>query len=447
MDALSKPRTYAVLAGVLALLAALYLVRIHRWGKDLSPGTSYSHSEILAPDESYKGVMADVLPEGRHFLNPFVWSYEVQPMISAPGGKVLVLTRMFDAPIPPERLAAGDFLAQDGERCIVADVLRPGNYYLNPEEYEVISYEEGVGQTSYHYNQDPKRSTAITFPARDGNVTSMDCTVEWEVSPDHIPELVAEFGPLENAERNVIDQQAKKISRDRGLNYGAQDFLEGEKREKFQGDFTEELKKVCAKQNVLIRSAFIRDIIIPEAFLKQQRDKQIAIETKTTTVARQETQEAENEVAREKGMIAQAVTLVEADTKRLVAGVGQERENVASEVEAQVKELQSSFAVKTAKLDAERTRATGDAKNAAVKLKETATSGIHKMKLEVFQNDGAAYLRYTLADQLNKDVILRLFHSGPGTFWTNLGDKNMTLMLPAPGATAPPADAKTTPDK
>jgi hypothetical protein len=60
------------------------------------------------------------------------------------------------------------------------------------------------------------------------------------------------------------------------------------------------------------------------------------------------------------------------------------------------------------------------------------------MKLEVFQNDGNAYLRYTMADQLNKDVILRLFHSGPGTFWTNMGDKNMTLMLPAPGATTPP---------
>ena len=110
--------------------------------------------------------------------------------------------------------------------------------------------------------------------------------------------------------------------------------------------------------------------------------------------------------------------------------------------------MDASYAAKMAKLDAERTRVTGDAKNDATKLKETAISGIHKMKLEVFQNDGNAYLRYTLADQLNKDVVLRLFHSGAGTFWTNLSDKNMTLMLPTPGATAPPpADAKTTPDK
>ncbi len=270
----------------------------------------------------------------------------------------------------------------------------------------------------------------------------MDCTIEWEVSPTHIPDLVAEFGPLDNVERNVIDQQARKISRDRGFNYGAQDFLEGEKREKFQEDFTKELEKVCEKENVLIRSAFIRNIVIPDAFLKQQRDKQIAVETRTTTEARQETQETDNQVAQEKSMIDQAETEVRAETKRLVAGIDQERENALSEVEAQVKALDASYAAKTAQLDAERTRVTGDAKNDATKLKETATSGIHKMKLEVFQNDGNAYLRYTLADQLNKDVILRLFHSGPGTFWTNLGDKNMTLMLPVP-----PADAKPTPDK
>ncbi len=160
MDALSKPRTYAILVGVIVVLAVVfypgglfdwifsrvevppghYLVRIHRWGKDLAPGTSYSDGEILAPDESYKGVMVDVLPEGRYFLNPFIWSYEVQPMIDVPAGKVLVLTRMYGQAIPPDRLAAGDFLARDDgqgvvERGIVAEVLRPGKYRLNPYAY------------------------------------------------------------------------------------------------------------------------------------------------------------------------------------------------------------------------------------------------------------------------------------------------------------------------
>jgi len=33
---------------------------------------------------------------------------------------------------------------------------------------------------------------------------------------------------------------------------------------------------------------------------------------------------------------------------------------------------------------------------------------------------------------------LRLFQAGPGTFWTNLGDKTMNLFLPAPSG----SDAK-----
>ena len=42
------------------------------------------------------------------------------------------------------------------------------------------------------------------------------------------------------------------------------------------------------------------------------------------------------------------------------------------------------------------------------------------MKLDAFRNDGNAYLRYTLAKELNPKVVLRLFHAGPGTFWTDL---------------------------
>ena len=400
-------------------------------------GDKPANGEILVDSDAEQGIRRQVLPPGRYRINPYGYKVEAVPAVEVKAGMVGARRRLLG------KDGSSRFAEKDSnEKGILREVLQPGTYYLNPKEYEVIPYEEGIEQTSYHYSKDPKSNTAITFQARDGNVISMDCTVEWEVSPKYIPDLIAEFGPWENVERNVIDQQARKISRDRGFNYGAQDFLEGEKREKFQDDFTKELEKVCMKQNVRIRSAFIRNIVIPEAFLKQQRDKQIAIETKTTTEARQETQESDNKVALEKSTIDQAEQTVKAGTKRLVAGIDQERENVTSEVEAQVKELESSYAAKMAKLDAERTRVTGNAKNAAVKMKETATSGIHKMKLEVFQNDGAAYLRYTLADQLNKDVILRLFHSGPGTFWTNLGDKNMTFMLPAPTA-----DAKTTPEK
>jgi hypothetical protein len=67
--------------------------------------------------------------------------------------------------------------------------------------------------------------------------------------------------------------------------------------------------------------------------------------------------------------------------------------------------------------------------------------------MDLFQNDANAYLKYAMAEQLNKDLKLRMFHSGPGTFWTNLGDKNMNLMMQVPTGDKAAADAKPAKDK
>src|SRR5262249_16544895 len=107
-----------------------YLVKIHRWGKDLPEDT------ILAPDESYKGVQKDVLPEGRYFLNPIFWAYEVHKVIEVPAGQCLVLTRKFGKEIPADRLARGEPPAGDAARGTVAEPLRPGKHRLNPFAYE-----------------------------------------------------------------------------------------------------------------------------------------------------------------------------------------------------------------------------------------------------------------------------------------------------------------------
>jgi hypothetical protein len=127
-----------------------FLVRIHRWGKNLP------EDEIVARDDSYKGVMLDVLGEGRHFLNPIFWTYELHSMKEVPAGKCLVLTRKFGTKIPDDRMAEGDILARqnadnpfEGERGILRDVLPPGSYRINPHAYsfeEVAAVEIAVHQ-------------------------------------------------------------------------------------------------------------------------------------------------------------------------------------------------------------------------------------------------------------------------------------------------------------
>jgi regulator of protease activity HflC (stomatin/prohibitin superfamily) len=248
-----------------------FLIRIHKWGKDLAEG------EIIAPDESYKGVMLEVWPEGRYFLNPLFWSHEVDEMISVPPGECLVLTRKFGKDIPTERITGnGNILAahdlehpQQGERGIVKEVLTPGSYRLNKYAYswqqqkavEIKINQVGVrtlkvgkdpgqlktaaGGASYvvpagyrgvqqatappgtYYLNDFVESISpvevrshrvelrdITFPSRDGFILTPRVVVEYAVDPARAPEMLvrlADDGVLHQDDSTPEQQQNNEI--------------------------------------------------------------------------------------------------------------------------------------------------------------------------------------------------------------------------------------------
>jgi hypothetical protein len=456
-----------------------HLVTLNKNGLELPTG------QVLA-EPGYKGIQREVKGEGWHFVMPIIYQTFVEPNTVIEPGKVGILTTRGGRPLPPGKILADEdeqgiqrhvlppgayrlnrhgidveqvdateikpgfvgvlrrrlgrdgkdrFAEEKDEKGILRLVLQPGLYYLNTKEFEVLKAEVGIFQTTFHAGSGKKDpGTAITFTSKGGFNISMDCTVEWEVLPENMPALVAEYGGRKAVEKNVIDLQAHAIGRDKGIDYGAQDLLEGTKREQFQGDFTKELVRVCKAKGVTIHSAFIRNIDIPEEYLKPIRDKQIASETQVTNKAKEATAQSEAEVEREQQMILQRVAEVEAETKRLVAGIDRDVQNITSLTEAEIEKTKADYAARIAKLDAEQKQVVGEADANVKKLTETAKSSLYQMKMEVFQNDGNAFLRYTLADQLNPQMRLRLFHSGPGTFWTNMDGKGMQLLVPTPGA-------------
>jgi regulator of protease activity HflC (stomatin/prohibitin superfamily) len=458
--------------------AGKHLVITAKNGADLDPG------EKLA-NEGQKGDLRRVKGEGWHFIMPVLYESKLEDNTIIPPGKIGIVTALGGKPLPPGRLLAEEgeqgiqrsilapgayrinlhgygveqadateikpgfvgvvrrllgsesrgLLAREDsdEKGYLPKVLQPGIYYLNTREYDVIKVEVGIFQTSFHAPAPGEDRAPITFTSKGGFPISIDCTVEWEVLPEHMPSLVAEYGSRKNVEKKVIDVQAHAIGRDKGINYGIQDFLEGATRERFQESFTQELTRVCKTKNVTVHSAFIRRIDIPEDYLKPIRDKQIAAETELTTKAKEATAESENQVEGEQRKIQQEVAKVEALTKQRVANIDQEVKNVKIRTDAEIEKMKAEYGSKIAMLDATRTQLLGQTEAEVTKLQETARSNLYKLKMDVFQNDNSAFLRYTLADQLNPEMVLRFFHSGAGTFWTNLGDKNMNLMLPVPG--------------
>lgn len=400
---------------------------------------------VLVDGADVKGIRREVLLPGSYRINPYGYEIKIIDAVEIKAGYVGVVHRLRVAE-PGKPTAFGEMFGDDpGQIGVLGKaVLQPGTYYVNKEEYDVIPREVGIYQTSYQYYTNPEQSTAIEFTVKDGYIINMDCTVEWELLPENAPKLVEKYPTIRDIEKMVIDQQARRISRERGFNYGAQDWLDGIKREEFQEDFKMELIRACGENNVKVKSAFIRNIIIPDSFLKPKRDKQLADETRTTNLAKEETARSDAAVERERSLIDQEVKKIEAETLQMVALIEQDIENLTAQTDAEITKMKNEYDAKIADIEAERKRVTAQAESEATKLKETAKNSLYRMKMDVFQSNPDAFLRYTMAQQINPNLMLRVFHAGPGTLWTNLGNKNMTFMLPAPGASVPTSPTTTT---
>lgn len=100
-------------------------VVIAKTGIPLPPG------QILA-QPGQQGIQEAVLGEGRHFLDPIFYRYELAPLFTIGPGKVGVVTAKIGADLP-----SGEFLAERGQKGIWREVLGPGKYRINPYGYQV----------------------------------------------------------------------------------------------------------------------------------------------------------------------------------------------------------------------------------------------------------------------------------------------------------------------
>ena len=86
---------------------------------------------ILAK-KGQKGVQEEPLGVGRHFLNPYKYTYEIKPLLFIPPGKVGIVTSKVGTNLP-----SGEFLANPGQKGIWREPLGPGLHSLNPYGYDI----------------------------------------------------------------------------------------------------------------------------------------------------------------------------------------------------------------------------------------------------------------------------------------------------------------------
>ncbi|MCE9614389.1 MAG: hypothetical protein K8T26_08940 [Lentisphaerae bacterium] len=367
-------------------------VLTHKTGKDLAP------NEILALEPGQQGIQLEVLGEGRYFKNPFFWDWEIMRITDIPAGKLGVQTRLYGKDLPP-----GEIIAGADERGILADVLRPGRYRINPYAYHVEMFNaitikpgnvgvitrlvghdvlntpgvEGHTNTflvaddlkgvvgavidpgTYYLNPymvsvsevnlqgqrfEMSGKDVITFLTLDGFTVTVEGTLEFAILRDKAALLTHRVGDMDDILKKVILPRARGFSRIEGSKHPAIDFIVGENRQLFQSSLESHLKEKCEPWGVDIRSVLVRQIIPPDEIASINRDREIAVQDALKYAQQIEQAKSKAELVKQEMLAVQSKEKVDADTVRIRAVISAEQAQsvqvIAARKELEVAQVQ-----------------------------------------------------------------------------------------------------------
>ncbi len=402
---------------------------------------------IVDRKSGMRGILREVLTPGTYKLNPYVYDIELHPAVVIPAGFVGVVTNLFGdgRPDKPAGGAPGDdvtdrdandmmvssvpSLAERGHRGTLRDVLQPGVYFINPKLQKVTLIEIGFNEYSQIKVSDTE-NYRIPFPSDTGYDIKVGVTVVWGIDPAHAAEIINEFGNIDRVLDKVIGPQLRSIARNVGSTYAARDFIQGEKREKFQRAMTAELQRICRAKNIDVLLALVREIEVhapgagtaegdvTEDLKRTIQESFVAIEKQLTNAKKREAAAVRATLEEERKKIDIMRETIKAETRVLVANIGADAEKEAATIDAQAELEVATIRQQVAALTAQRVEILGRANADVERLKNEAEAKGYEMLVNAF-GSGEAYNLYTFAEHFQPESI-RLFFAGDGTLWTDL---------------------------
>jgi hypothetical protein len=403
-----------------------------------------------------KGVREDVLQPGLYYVNPREFGVNVleigvnQVSLLGKGGSAVITkgqiatqTEAVDelqrTLLQEQQEKRADYLAQ--KRGVAAEpfqaAARSRRAAARAEEEAPAAKPEQQGVRPGTFTLDQ----FVTFPSRDGFEISLDMTVEFELLPKNIAWIYRSYGDLPMAVDKIIMPQILSVSRLKGSAYGARDFIVGEGREKFQNDLTEALAKTLEEKKIVIHSALIRHVNVPDQILKPIKDASVAVEQDLTNKERQNTAKKQAELNTEMTLIEQRRQQVAQETEKIKAETKANQEKEVAEIQGETLKKVAGVEKETAGVKAEKITKLGKAQADVVRLVEGEKAKGFQLKIKAL-GDPTAYNLWTFADALNPALSVRVLHAGAGTLWTDLekaglGEMGGAKILQAPPAAAP----------
>lgn len=271
----------------------------------------------------------------------------------------------------------------------------------------------------------------VQFPSSDGFSIMLDMTVEFELMPEYISRIFMLYGDLPAVVSKIIMPQILSISRMKGSDYKAREFIDGEGRQKFQAEMTEELVRVLKEKSIIVRNAIVRHVEVPEEILEPIQSAAIAKEQDLTNRTRQGTEKRRAELNTETAKVDQLAREVEQETTKIVATVAANWKKDVALIEAAAKLKVAEIDLECAKVQAEITQTLGEADVRAKFAVENEEALGHKRRAAAFK-DPAHWADLRFANDLNPNLTIRVIHAGEGTLWTDLKGASIAVPFASP---------------
>lgn len=382
-------------------------------------------------EEGQKGVRRDVLQPGLYYVNPKEYKVDVLEiginqvsLLGRTGGKVVTKARQLGQNEALNELQSAVLQKQEAKRQDYLSKRTGSSLMQKSLSGEQVNF-EAVDQAPAAAAAEPLAQgemnlvELVSFPSRDGFQISLDMTVEFELAPEAIAVIFRRYGDLPAVIDKIIMPQITSISRNKGSEYRAKDFIVGEGREQFQTDLTVSLEQTLGSKGIKVYNALIRHVEVPDQIREPIQQASIAVEQDLTNKERQNTARKQAELNTELSLIQQRGEQVMQETEKIKAEIAADLEKQVAEIQAETLKKTSEIQKQTAAIAANKVRVLGEAKASALQKVEGEKANGLQLKAAVF-NDPVAYARWRFADTLNASLRLNILHAGEGTLWTDL---------------------------
>lgn len=372
-------------------------VRVSLSGDDLPIGEYMAHVDGDG-NPTTKGIVPGALNPGRYAIHPYLFRLERHKATEIPAGYVGVVTQLHGK--MPEN--PNTVLVEPGFRGVHKEVLRESRYPINPYEQRV----DLVDTRSQRFNLAEQKD--MGFPTKDGFWVSLDGRIEFRVDPKRAPEVFVLYNEEttgghridEEIVRKVILPNARSYCRLQGSGKLGREFISGETRAEFENSFEESMREACGPQGIEIIQALITSIEPPQKIAEPIRRREIAFQTEKQYQQQILQQSSEQKLAIEQELVKQKQALVKADQSivKTVTDAKQKQEVAVTKAKERLGVAQ--FKLDAAKDEAAAIVARGKAEAQVVGFANEAEAAGWKKAVEAFQGNGGQFAQFVLYQKL-----------------------------------------------